>query len=413
VKLADWMPWRRKSQSVYDRLLDLLERGSLSRSGQAVTRQKAFRVSAALACMRVLSQGCAQTPFKLYREQMKDGLRRIQPARDHQVYDLVATRPNAWQTSFEFRETMVLHACMGNAYAFKSYYRGQPAELILLNPMRVKAEQDDDWSVKYRVTGKDGTQKTFDQGRIWHVRGPSWDGFLGMDTLDLARESLGLALALEDSHSRLHANGVRPSGTYSVEGTLDKEQHTNLVKWLKTQAGSDSGAPMVLDRGAKWLNTAMTGVDAQHKEVRDLQVEEVCRFFGVLPIMIGHTGSKGENYASAEAKFTAHKVHSLDPWFARIQASADLNLLSEEERRAGFYFKFNANGLLRGSSKDRGEYYSKALGAGGAPGWMTQDEVRELEELDPKGGDAANLPVATNVPGPAPAPDPDDPPANP
>lgn len=399
MRLADFMPWRRKGQSVYERWREALELGATAKSGQAVTLTHALRVSAALACMRVLSQGAAQTPFKLFRETEQDGLRRIRPARDHQVYDVMVSKPNSWQTSFEFRETMVLHACMGNAYAFKNRYRGKVAELIPLNPVRVKAEQQEDWTIKYKVTGKDGTQQELDQSDIWHIRGPSWDGFLGLETLNLAREALGLSLALEESHARIHANGVKPTGVYSVEGTLDKDQHEKLTRWLKRQAGADNaGTPLVMDRSAKWLSLGMNGVDAQHKEVRDHQIAEVCRFFGVLPIMIGHTGDKTSTYASAEAMFTAHKVHSLDPWFTRIQESADLNLLTEEERRRGYYFKFNPNGLLRGSSKDRGDYFAKALGAGGAPGWMTQDEVRALEELDPMGGDAAQLPKPTNVP---------------
>jgi HK97 family phage portal protein len=399
MRFADFMPWRRKGKSVYDRWVELLELGVQAKSGQAVTLTTAMRVSAAFACMSVLSRGCAQTPFKLYREQVDaSGLTRIRPARDHQVYDLVAAKPNSWQTPFAFRETAVLHACLGNAYAFKGMYRGKPAELILLNPARVRPEQKEDWSIVYHVSGTDGTGQVLDQGQIGHLRGPSWDGFMGLDTLQLARESLGLSLALEESHARLHANGVRPSGTYSVEGALEPEQHAKLTAWLKKNAAAENaGTPLVLDRSATWLSTAMTGVDAQHKEVRDHQITEVCRFFGVLPIMIGHTGDKANTYASAEAMFTAHKVHTLDPWFTRIQESADLNLLTDEERKAGYYFKFNANGLLRGSAKDRADYYAKALGSGGSQGWMTPDEVRALEELDPLGGDAALLPKPTNV----------------
>ena len=247
MRISDFMPWRRKGQSVWDRWVELLDGRISAKSGQAVNLQSAMRVSAALACMRVLSQGAAQTPFKLFREEEQDGLRRIRPARDHDVYDVVTSRPNSWQTSFEFRETMVLHACMGNAYVFKNRYRGKVAELILLNPSRVRPEQKDDWSITYKVSGKDGTQFELAQADVWHVRGPSWDGFLGMDTLSLAREALGLSLALEESHARLHANGVKPSGTYSVEGTLDGEQYAKLAAALKKQAGAESsGSPLIL-----------------------------------------------------------------------------------------------------------------------------------------------------------------------
>src|SRR5688500_13511784 len=138
---------------------------------------------------------------------------------------------------------------------------------------------------------------------------------------------------------------------------------------------------MVLDRAAKWLSTSMSSVDAQHKEMRDQQVAEVCRFFNVSPHKV-FLSDKTSTYASAEQFNIQHVVDCLGPEYARIEQSADANLLSAKERKEGYYFKFNANGLLRGSVKDRGEYYARALGSGGHPGWMTPDEVRELEEMN-------------------------------
>ncbi len=391
---------RKSAGGVYERWLELLSGGVKSKAGTSVTLQSAFRVSAAFACMRAIStQGCAQVPFKLMQDYQQDGLMRKRTARDHAMYDVITAKPNGWQTSFEFKETLTMHACMGNAYAFKNIYRGQVQELILLNPGRCKAVQNADWSITYKVTGKDGSTKEFSQDLIWHLRGPSWDGVMGLETVTIAREALGLSIALEESHAALHSNGVRPSGVYSVDGNLDKTQQEKLAEWIKKNAGvGNTGAPLVLDRSAKWLAQTMSGVDAQHKETRDLQVEEVCRFFGVLPIVIGYTGSKANTYASAEPMFEAHKVLCLNPWFERIQDSANINLLTDAERKDGYYFKFFAGGLLRASSKDRAEYNARSLGAGGSPAWQTQDEVRALEDLDPMGGEAAKLPPLINKP---------------
>lgn len=397
--LARAVAEQKSSGGVYERWLELLNNGTKSKAGTSVNLQTAFRVSAAFACLGAIStRGCAQVPFKLLQDYQQDGLSRKRVARDHYLYDLITAKPNGWQTSFEFKETLTLHAALGNAYAFKNLYRGKVGELIILDPGRVKPVQNDDWGITYRVTGRNGEVKEFAQDAIWHVRGPSWDGFMGLDTLNIAKEALGLSIALEESHAGLHANGVQPSGIYSVESTLNPEQQAQLVAWLKKQAAAGSGAPLVLDRGAKWVSQAMTGVDAQHKETRDHQIAEVCRFFGILPIVIGHTGDKASTYASAEAMFDAHKVLGLNPWFERIQDSANINLLTDKERAQGYYFKFFANGLLRASSKDRAEYYAKALGSGGSPAWMTQDEIRSLEELDPEGGEAAKLPPRMAAP---------------
>jgi len=392
------------ASTFWEQLVKLLDGGAKSKAGPSVNLQAAFRVSAALACMRAISQGCAQVPFKLMRDYEEAGLARKRAARDHVLYDLVTAKPNSWQSAFEFRETQALHACMGNSYAYKGKYRGKVAELILLDPARVKPVQHADWSITYKVTGRDGVTEELAPDQIWHVRGPSWDGFMGLDTLSMAREAMGLSIALEQSQANLHANGVRPTGVYSVDGSLDERQYDKLNAWIKKEAAAGGGGTLILDRGAKWLSQTMTGVDAQHKEIRDQQVEEVCRFFGILPTVIGFTGDKANTYASAEAMFAAHRVQTLAPWWTRIQESADINLLSDDERKQGYYFKHIASGLLLATAKDQGEVFAKALGSGGSPAWMTQDEVRELLELDPFGGEAAKLPPRVAAPARAPAP---------
>jgi HK97 family phage portal protein len=381
-----------KAGDLYQRWIELMDMGAKSKAGPSVNLKQAFRVSAALACMRVRAQGVAQVPFKLLQEYDDKSLTRRKVAREHPVYDVISAKPNAWQTAFEFRETLEMHECMGNAYVFKNMYRGKAAELILLDPAKVKAEQKADWSRVYKVYGDDGNWVEVDSSLIWHLRGPSWDGFLGMDTLQVAKEALGLSIALEESHASLHSNGLRPSGVYSVEGTLKKEQYDDLTAWLKRQAASGVGTPLILDRSAKWLSQEMSGVDSQHVETRDKQIEEVARHFGVLPIMIGHSGDKSSTYASAEAMFAAHKVHTLAPLYRRIEESADVNLLTDGERKQGYYFKFVSNGLMQANAKDRAEYLAKALGSGGSPAWMTQDEARDVEDMDPMGGEAAKLP---------------------
>lgn len=379
---------------------DMLRAGLSSKAGPTVNLENALKVATLFACLKVLSQGCAQVPFKLFRETQENGLTKINPARDHSLYDLVTSQPNEWTTSFEFRETLVLHAALGDAYAFKNKVMGgKIAELILLNPGRVKKVQRPDYSIYYKVTGQSGAEQEFPAEAIWHVRGPSWDGLGGLQVLTLAREALGLSIATEETHSKLHAKGIRTSGTYSVEGALDAAKYKDLKGWIDKEfvGAENAGTPMILDRGAKWLSTAMTGVDSQHLETRKHQIEEVCRFVGVFPVMAFHS-DKTTTFASAEAFFEAHVRHTLAPWYARIEQSADVHLLSKKERAQGLYFKFIAAGLLRGSSAARADYYAKALGSGGHPAWMTPDEVRALEDQNPMGGDAGKLPPGSGKP---------------
>lgn len=382
--------------------------GRASKAGPTVNLEAAFRQATVFACLKVLSQGCAQVPFKLFQEFEEGGLTKIKPARSLPLYDLVTTKPNDWQTSFEFREQMVLHAAMGNAYAWKNVVMGSVSELILLDPGRMVVEQPDEYAPPvYKYTLKDGKVILFAAEVIWHVRGPSWTGFAGMEILNAAREALGLAIATEETHAKLHAKGVRPAGTYTVDATLNKDQYKDLKAWIVAEmAGSENaGAPMILDRGAKWLSSAMTGLDAEHLATRNYEGAEICRFFGVLPSKVGFT-DKTATYASAEQFAIQHVVDTMGPWYARIEQSADVNLLTKAQRARGYYFKFIAGGLLRGAAKDRAEYYAKALGSGGSPGWMTPDEVRGLEELNPIGGDATKLPPGSSGQPPPTPPEP-------
>lgn len=391
----------KSADTVYQRWLELLNGSRQSKAGPPVSLQNVWKVSAALSCMRKRTQGVAQVPFKLFQEKDEGGLKRIRAARHHPLYDKLASKPNGWQSSFEFREQLELRLCLGNAFVFKNIYRGKIEELFILN--NVRAVQEDDFTPRYFVRGKSGVEREVPASSIWHLRGLSWDGFMGLDTLAMATEALGLSMALEDSAAGLHANGVKPSGVYSVEGPLSTQQQAAMVSWLKREALAP-GNPLILDRGAKWTPTVMNSVDAQHKEMRDQQVAEVCRFFDVLPTIIGHTGDKANTYASAEAMFAAHKVNTLAPEYQRIQESADINLLTDEERADGYYFKFITPALMLASTKDQGEFIARALGSGGSPPWMTQDEARALFEMDPFGGTAAVLPpLTTQTPAPTPA----------
>lgn len=360
----------------------------VSGSGVTVNYKTALETSAWLAGTRVIAEGISQVPFKLFQKQGT----KLRLATDHPLYDILGAKPNDVTTSFEFRETAAFHTVLGgNAYAWKfrvgSRREYRALELIEPGYMRTLREGG---RTRYfaRIDGE--TERELQADDIWHLRGPSWCGWTGLDAVKLAREVLGLTIATEQSQARMHKDGLKKAGTYSVDGPLTVEQHSQITAWLKEFASARSGDPLVLDRGAKWLETQMTGVDAQHLETRKFQIEEICRSLRVMPIMLGVPGAAGA-YDNGETMFIAHVMHTLLPWYERIQQSADAFLLSEDDRRNGFYTKFIPAALMRGSAKDRGEYFAKALGAGGQKPWMTQDEVRELEELELHGGPAGEL----------------------
>ena len=366
-----------------DVLRRLLNQSRKSKSGPVVSKDTALQVGTVFACVRAIAEGVAQVPFSVMQETKSTVSVHPQllPAKDHDLYDLLHRKPNDWQTSFEFRETLVMHlALTGSAFVFINRARGKVAELIILDPGRVTVEQNADWSISYKVSAKNGAPQPFAAETIWHLRGPSWSGVNGLDVLRLAREAIGLSLVTEETHASLHERGVQPSGMYSVDGVLNKEQYKVLKDWIDdNNAGAKNvGKIMLLDRNAKFLPSAITGVDAQHLETRRYQVEEVCRFFRVMPIMVGYS-DKAATYASAEQMFLSHVVHTLMPWYERIQQSAEVNLLTKADRAAGYYIKLHEAGLLRGAMKDTSEYLYRLTTAG----VMERNEARAKLDLNP------------------------------
>lgn len=352
-----------------------------TKSGASVSHSTAVEVTAVLAAARVISEGIAQVPFKLFRQSGRNVL----PATDHPLYVLLHRRPNAWMTSFQMRETLALHTILtGDGIAFLNRgFLGEITEIIPITRGKVTFEQKEDYSIEYTITAPSGKQQKFPQSAIWHWRGPSWDSVRGLDAVVNAREAIGLAMMTEASQARLHSNGLRAAGTYSVEGALSTKQYEELRAFLSQEYGGAENASkvVILDRGAKFLQTSLSGVDAQHLETRRYQVEEICRAFRVMPIMVGYS-DKAATYASAEQMFLAHVVHTLAPWYERIEQSADTQLLSEKDMRDGLYVKFVAAGLLRGALKDTAEYLVKLT----TNGIMTRNEAREKIELNPLDG---------------------------
>lgn len=353
-----------------------------SRSGQSVTVKKSLQVAAVLACVRVISEGVAQVPFKILQRQ-EDRRSKIE-AWDHPLWDLLHRKPNDVVTSFGFRETLVMHAALAsNGYAFiNRSVTGKVLELINLEPGTCQPVKSDTLGVppRYRIYGNGGNVMELPATSILHLRGPSWDGVIGMDVVKLAREAIGLSLATEEAHARLHSNGVKPGGMLSVEGNLNEEQHAKMLKWLEEnyQGTSNEHRTLIMDRAAKFLPLAMTGVDSQHLETRRFQIEEVCRFFRVLPIMVC-SQDKSSTYAGAEQNFLAHVVHTLGPWFERVEQTFDVQVLTDAERRQGYYTKLEERGLLRGALKDTAEFLYKLRLAN----MISGNEGREILDLNP------------------------------
>ncbi len=344
---------------------------------ETVNQNTALQVSAALCCARVIAEGLAQVPCRLMKEDAKGSL---VEARDHPLFWLLKHKPNDWQTSFELREQMGLHLAFDhNAFVFINRVRGEIKELYAFQPGNVVVAQNDDMELTYKVK-VDGREQTIPAADMWHVRGPSWNGVRGNDAIKLAAKTIGLAQATERYGTKLFENGARPGGILTTKAgaqPLNPEQRKEIMTlWQAQNRGVDNAHKTVmLPFDLDFTTVSGSANEAQWIENRKFLIEEICRFFRVLPIMVMQTGAT--SYASVEQLFLAHLTHTLMPWYERFEQSAENSLLSREELEAGYTTKLNANALLRGSTAERTAYYNTMV----TLGIMSANDVRAKEDL--------------------------------
>ena len=255
-------------------------------------------------------------------------------------------------------------------------------------------------SLTYKLRLLDGQQITVPTANMWHLRGPSWNGWMGMDAIGLARNSIGLSMATEEFGSALFKNGARPGGLLTTEQALNPESVKRIKEaWDAMNAGSGNAMKTgILSGGMKYVPLSYNADEAQFQETRKQVAREICSAFRVNPIMIQmHEGSS--SYSSVEQMFLAHLTHTLMPWFERFEQSAENNLLTDKEQKAGFYTKLEAKGLMRGTAKERAEFLQIML----QNGVVSRDEARASEDMDIIGTpEFANPQPAANLYGPAP-----------
>lgn len=379
MKFLDRLFGRKAAQLTYDQVAALIDGASGGTiAGVAVTDKTALQVATVLACVKVIADGCATPALRVFRE-VAEGRR--ERASNIPEYRLLERRPNEWQTSFEWRRQMTIHAALtGSGLSIK--VRGdnrRVRELIPVMPGRWDVRRIARYEVRYRCWDDFGLIGEFSPDDVFVINGVQWDWLASMNAVYLARSAIGLAIATEKSQAAMHENGMRPSGVYSVEGTLSTEQHDRLTAWLKTKAGAARHSePLVLDRNAKWQSLAVNGVDAQAVETRRLQVEEICRAYGVFPIMVGHS-DKSATFASSEAFFAAHVKHTLAPWHRAWTQRIDEMLL---DGAGPLFAEFDVRYLMAGSMKDRAQWARTMA----EMGIYTRNEIRDEEGKDPLPG---------------------------
>ncbi len=350
-------------------------------SGKTVTERSAMQMTAVYSCVRILAEAVAGLPLHLYRYTDDGGKTK---AIDHPLYRLLHDEPNPEMSSFVFRETLMTHLLLwGNAYS--QIIRNGKNEIIALYPLmpnKMSVERDSSGQLYYSYyRGSDEAYRDrentvilrpFD---ILHIPGLGFDGLVGYSPIAMAKNAIGMAIACEEYGAKFFANGAAPGGVLEHPGTI-KDPARVRESWQSTFGGSGNANKIaVLEEGMKYTPIGIAPEQAQFLETRKFQINEIARIFRVPPHMVGDL--EKSSFSNIEQQSLEFVKYTLDPWVIRWEQSIQRSLLSADEKQQ-YFAKFNLEGLLRGDYQSRMQGYA----VGRQNGWMSANDIRELENLD-------------------------------
>ena len=373
--------------------------GGASITGAVVNAKTALTLDTVWRAVNLISTDVGKLPLHIHRRLPGD--RGKERATGHVAYQLLRHKPNREMTAKRFRETLQQHGLLhgnGYAYIFRDV-RGRPQELIPLNPtatvpVRVNGDLHYVTQIATSTTadGKTpvgGEQRKLAAADVIHIAGLGWDGLAGHSWITMARESLGLGLAMRDHTARFFANGAEPGVVLEHPGKLSPEAAQALAKqWNDMHSGlNNAHKTAVLEAGMKANTIALNARDAQLIQGRQFSVNEVANWFSVPPHKLG--AKIATSYKSLEQENLAYLTDTLDGWLVTWEEECRDKLLSDGEKTADTHIvEFERKALVRADLMTRAAYLRIALA--GRP-WLTPNEGRRIENLNTLDDDTSDL----------------------
>ena len=350
-------------------------------SGVGMNQEEAMKLEAIYACVRLISDSISTLPIDTFVR--RDGTRTpFRPRPDWLDMPEVGV-----SRTEHFQQVLISLLVSGDAFVHILRDDQGIAGLSVLNPRHVEIRRS-------RTTRR--PEYVVDQGRfviafedMIHITDMLMPGEMrGRSRIDLAKDTLGLARALELSAQLFFGQGSQVGGLIEFPGNLTREQAKDLVDSFEQNHKSVRRAhrPGVLFGGAKFVKTSVQPNEAQSLESRQYSVEQIARLFKCPPSLLSVTTPGARSYASVEQNAIQFVTHCLRPHIVKIEDAYSQKLLPGTA-----FMSFNVNGLLRGSTIDRFSAYSQGLTAG----FFSVNDVRKFEDMPPvDGGDVNRVPLA-------------------
>ena len=330
----------------------------------------ALQVAAVYACVDLLAKTLASMPVRVYKKS-PTGRDLVEGDR---ISTLLSIQPNRRHTPFQFWRLMGWgYFLKGNAYALKRYSSKQVSSLVPLLSGQMQVEELPNGRVIYKYT-KDGKETVYQENQILHLRGPG-NSLVGMSRLEYMRGTVNVAVEADNHASRIYRQKGRRPGFLTVDRVLNNKQR-EAIKSSFADIASGEESLSVLEAGIQYVPFGLSPADLQLLETKRFTVEEVCRWFGVPPILVNDSSKASTLGSSTGQVIEAFHKLTVGPEAREIEQSLERALFTLDERWK-YDLEFDMDSLLRASLKERMEIYSKGV----QNGIYVRNDIRKKEGL--------------------------------
>lgn len=367
----------------FDSVYGLMARGN-NASSEAVTPDRALALPTVWRCIGLLATVIAGCPLYVYKDPGKKQV--IVPP-------LNPNNPSTTYTPFEFWELVVAHIGLwGNAFVKK--IRNQAAAIVDLRPIvpsivqvkrgPVDAQHTDGKYFVVEQWDDDGNlagYKTYGNWDIMHIPGMGYDGLRGLSPLQVAAQTYGTAIAADKLAAKFFANGTQLSGIINVKAPLSNQTQADEIKrrWRNVNAGlAHAGDVAVLDAETSFQPLTIPPDTLQFLESREWESSELARMYGIPPHLIGDESKSTSWGTGIEQQNIGFVAYTVAGWTSRFEQRTTREIVNTR----GQYASFDLTELMKGSTSERFTAYAQAI----QWGWMTRNEARIREDMEPIDG---------------------------
>lgn len=353
--------------------------GAISFGSSIYTNEYAMKLSAVYRAVNCISDAVAQLPCEVYKVDKKGY--KIKD-RNNPVFNILNAKPNARMTRYTFISLLVQSMLLkGNAYALISRNKEGKVEQLIFIPsdyISIIPPKYIYQPVSYQVTGLEGKIESKD---MIHILNQTYDGVIGISTLQFARNSLGLYHDSEKFASNFFSSGCALGGFVKSDTNLTPKQKAEIKNGFQNAFGKngESNGLAILEANLSYVPVTLNAVDSQMLQNREFSIIDVARWFGVSPLKLADLSKS--SYSTVEATQLQFLTDTISPLLQKLELEFERKLFNSE---GNIDVRFDVAQLLRADRQSLASYYSTMFNIGA----MSVNEIRkEIDLPNIKNGD--------------------------